>query len=97
MHQIETRTEILLWVTSYADASLQSMHCRHFKGHQHCLECRVFDGNGIIEEAEFGGLGMSFKICRGTLGSLAILTAMRNASSRDIRFIAIWRSGSSSI
>jgi hypothetical protein len=31
--------------------------------------------------AEFGGLGMSFNICRGTLGSLAMFTAMRNASS----------------
>jgi hypothetical protein len=25
--------------------------------------------------AEFGGRGMSFKICRGTLGSLAMFTA----------------------
>jgi hypothetical protein len=32
--------------------------------------------------AEFGGLGMSFNICRGTLGSLAMFTAMTNASSR---------------
>jgi hypothetical protein len=32
--------------------------------------------------AEFGGLGMSFNICRGTLGSLAMFTAIRNASSR---------------
>jgi hypothetical protein len=32
--------------------------------------------------AEFGGLGMSFNICRGTLGSLAIFTAIWNASSR---------------
>ena len=29
-----------------------------------------------------GGLGMSFNVCRGALGSLAILTAIRNASSR---------------
>ena len=29
---------------------------------------------------------MSFKICRGTLGSLAILTAIRNASSRVSSF-----------
>ena len=36
--------------------------------------------------AEFGGLGMSFKICRGTLGSFAMFTAIRNASSRDSRF-----------
>jgi hypothetical protein len=28
--------------------------------------------------AEFGGLGMSLKICRGTLGSLAMFTAIRN-------------------
>jgi hypothetical protein len=28
---------------------------------------------------------MSFNICRGTLGSLAIFTAIRNASSRDSR------------
>jgi hypothetical protein len=32
--------------------------------------------------AEFGGRGMSFNICRGTLGSLAMFTARRNASSR---------------
>ena len=32
--------------------------------------------------AEFGGRGMSFNICRGTLGSLAMFTAIRNASSR---------------
>ena len=32
--------------------------------------------------AEFGGLGISFNICRGTLGSLAMFTAIRNASSR---------------
>jgi hypothetical protein len=31
--------------------------------------------------AEFVGLGMSFNICRGTLGSLAMITAMKNASS----------------
>jgi hypothetical protein len=30
--------------------------------------------------AEFGGLGMSFNICRGTLGSLAMFAAIRNAS-----------------
>ena len=35
------------------------------------------------------GLGMSFNICRGTLGSLAMFTAIRNASSRDSRFIDI--------
>jgi hypothetical protein len=29
--------------------------------------------------AEFGGRGMSFNICRGTLGSLAMFTAIRNA------------------
>jgi hypothetical protein len=28
---------------------------------------------------------MSFNICRGTLGSLAMFTAIRNASSRDSR------------
>ena len=32
--------------------------------------------------AEFCGRGMSFNICRGTLGRLAIFTAIRNASSR---------------
>jgi hypothetical protein len=47
--------------------------------------------------AEFGGRGMSFNICRGTLGSLAMFTATRNASSRDSRFIDICRCGSSSI
>jgi hypothetical protein len=31
----------------------------------------------------FGGRGMSFNICRGTLGSLAMFTATRNASSRE--------------
>jgi hypothetical protein len=29
--------------------------------------------------ALFGGLGMSFNICRGTLGSFAMFTAIRNA------------------
>jgi hypothetical protein len=29
--------------------------------------------------AEVGGLGMSFNICRGTLGSLAMFTAIRSA------------------
>jgi hypothetical protein len=43
--------------------------------------------------AEFGGLGMSFNICRGTFGSLAMFTAIRNASSRDSRFIDICRCG----
>ena len=47
--------------------------------------------------AEFGGLGMSFNTCRGTLSSLAMFTAIRNASSRDSRFIDICRCGSSSI
>jgi hypothetical protein len=36
--------------------------------------------------AEFGVLGMSFNICRGTLGSLAMFTAIRNASSRASSF-----------
>jgi len=35
--------------------------------------------------AEFGGLGMSFNVYRGTLGSLAMFTAIRKASSRDSR------------
>jgi hypothetical protein len=34
--------------------------------------------------AELGGRGMSFNICRGTLGSLAMFTAKRNASSRVV-------------
>jgi len=42
---------------------------------------------------ELGGLGMSFNICRGTLGSLARFTAIRNASSRDIRLAADRRPG----
>jgi hypothetical protein len=29
--------------------------------------------------AEFGGRGMSFNICRGTLGSLAMFNSTRNA------------------
>jgi hypothetical protein len=33
--------------------------------------------------AEFGGRGMSFNVCRGTLGSLAMFFAIRNASSRN--------------
>jgi hypothetical protein len=37
--------------------------------------------------AEFGSRGMSFNICRGTLGSLAMFTAIRNASSRVSLFI----------
>jgi hypothetical protein len=36
--------------------------------------------------AEFGGRGMSFNICHGTLGSLAMFTAIRNASSRMSSF-----------
>jgi len=35
--------------------------------------------------AELDGRGMSFNICRGTLGSLAMFTATRNASSRNSR------------
>jgi hypothetical protein len=31
--------------------------------------------------AEFGGLGMSFNICRGTLGSFAMLAVIRRAFS----------------
>jgi hypothetical protein len=46
--------------------------------------------------AEFGGRGMSFNICRGALGSLAMFTAMRNASWLDKRFIDISSCGSSS-
>ena len=42
----------------------------------------VHDSHQSSRLAEFGGLGMSFNICRGTLGSLAMFTAMRNASSR---------------
>jgi len=38
--------------------------------------------------AEFGGRGMSFDICRGTLGSLAMFTGIRNASSRVSRLAA---------
>ena len=37
--------------------------------------------------AVFGGLGMSFNICRGTLCSLAMFTAIRKASSRDSRLV----------
>jgi hypothetical protein len=37
---------------------------------------------------------MSFKIYRGTIGSWAMVTAIRNASSRDNRFIDICRCGS---
>jgi hypothetical protein len=44
--------------------------------------------------AVFGGRGMSFNICRGTLGSLAMFTAIRNASSRDSRFAVERRPGS---
>jgi len=34
---------------------------------------------------------MSFKVVRDTLGSFAILTAMRNASSRESRFVDLRR------
>jgi hypothetical protein len=44
--------------------------------------------------AEFSGLGMSFNICRGTLGSLAMFTAKRNASSRVSSFAVDRRPGS---
>jgi hypothetical protein len=53
-------------------------------------------GGAYSSLAECRGRGMSFKIVRGTLGSLAILTAIRNASSRDTRFAVRWRVGSSS-
>ena len=43
--------------------------------------------------AESFGLGMSFRICRGTLGNLAMFIAIRNASSRDNRFVDICRKG----
>jgi hypothetical protein len=36
---------------------------------------------------------MSFNICRGTLGSLAMFTATRNAPPRDSRFVEICRRG----
>ena len=39
----------------------------------------------MLNLAEFRGLGMSFNICRGTLGSLAVFTAIRNALSRVSR------------
>ena len=54
-------------------------------------ERSLFQGRGWLETeieahssrlAEFGGRGMSFNICRGILGSLAMFTANRNASSR---------------
>ena len=35
--------------------------------------------------AEFGGRGMSFNICRGTLGSLAMFTAIRKPARRANR------------
>jgi hypothetical protein len=35
--------------------------------------------------AEFGGLGMSFKICRGTLVSLAMLAAPSLNAGRNAR------------
>jgi hypothetical protein len=46
--------------------------------------------------AVFGGRGMSFNIARGTLGSLAMFTAIRNASSRVSLFIDNRRCDSSS-
>jgi len=46
--------------------------------------------------AEFGGRVMSFNICRGTIGSLAMFTAMRNASSHVSSFALERRPGSSS-
>jgi hypothetical protein len=47
--------------------------------------------------AELGGLGMSFiNICHGTVGSLAMFTAIRNASSRVSSFALDRRPASSS-
>jgi len=37
--------------------------------------------------AEFGGLGMSFNICRGTLGSLAIFTAMPRRDNDGLQLV----------
>jgi hypothetical protein len=48
----------------------------------------------ISRLAVFGGLGMSFNILRDTLGSLAMLTATRNASSRVSSFAVERRPGS---
>ena len=44
--------------------------------------------------AELGGRAMSFNSCRGTLGSFAMWTATRNASSRMSSFALSRRSGS---
>jgi hypothetical protein len=49
----------------------------------HSMEVSIAQPAKSSRLAEFGGRGMSFNICRGTLGSLAMLTAKRNASSRD--------------
>ena len=43
-------------------------------------------GTQSSRPAEFGGPGISFNIWRGTLGSLAMFTAIRNASSRVSSF-----------
>jgi hypothetical protein len=56
---------------------------------QHHHQC--CGSGGVLAQsswlAEFGGLGMSFNICCGTLGSLAMLAAMRRASSRVSRLV----------
>jgi hypothetical protein len=44
--------------------------------------------------AEFGGRGMSLKIYRGTFGSFAMFTAIRNASSHVSSFAPERRPGS---
>jgi hypothetical protein len=44
--------------------------------------------------AVLGGRKMSFNVCRGTLGSLAMFTAIKNASSRVSSFALDRRPGS---
>jgi hypothetical protein len=60
---------------------------RHFAALQQAV---AFGGQSDIDAggqssrlAEFGGLGMSFNICRGTLGSLAMLAAAPRSSGVD--------------
>ena len=45
----------------------------------HCRRTDVDTRAQSSQLAVFGGLGMSFNVCRGTLGSLTMFTAIRNA------------------
>ena len=92
---LQKRQKVLARAPSTRDPKRRSLRCKRVSA----VGCKAADINSRAQSsrlAEFGALGMSFNICRGTLGSFAIFTAIRNASSRDSRFIDICRCGSSS-